>query len=251
MKRDIQRPVFLPIILVAMALGLSDGLAAQETQRTLASQVMGHDLRAAAEAVSLSETIEPSQVGPELRAALISHLERLNNPTPELESVRHSEHYLRAAVAVARLRDPNSMPALLAAIGTGNSVSAALVSFGADAVPGILEVVGNPESSNEDIYGSLFSLTRIVENASRTPLPDEMLARIRRVAEARLVVEQHAVDLMRAIDLAIALGDEELSEVIRALASDPDQVRARGIDDPRRIARVQRYATEALSRRRR
>jgi len=57
-----------------------------------------------------------------------------------------AEFIFRVARVVAQLKDPQAIPALAGALGTGFTVIDALVEFGAQAAPRALAVVMSPQS---------------------------------------------------------------------------------------------------------
>src|SRR5262249_55538045 len=153
------------------------------------------------------------------------------------------------AKAVGELHDPASIPALAAAVGSGFAAIRPLSKFGEQAVPAILAVEASPESDTGGIDEALIALRFIGEGAAaRGALSEPTLADLRRVAKRRLTAEHGSpTTLWWAIDLAWSLGDEELQQSVRALASDRDVVVARGITDLQLIEQTQRRAAARVA----
>lgn len=234
-------------------------LNAQIDQRALAEQLLRGSIGERSRALETARAIQPRNIGPELRAALISTLERegqlharrdeADRRGEAVEPLEDPEFIFRVSSVVAELRDPLAIPALTGALGTGSGspVTTALVAFGEQSVPALLGVVRSPETSHYVVEGALVVLRFLVEGAGPHPLSAATLSAIRRAAKQRLTGTQYFTTLWDAIDLAMALNDSGLRRIVQALASDRDSVRARGIDDAETIADTQRRAAERLA----
>ena len=254
-----RRPfLLLGSALVAAALHTAS-LNAQVDQRALAQQLLRGGIGERSRALETARAIQPRNIGPELRAALISTLERegqlharrdeADRRGEAVEPLEDPEFIFRVSSVVAELRDPLAIPALTGALGTGSGspVTKALVAFGEQAVPALVEPVGSPRASPYVVDGALIVLRFLVEGAGPQPLSASSLNNIRRGAKSRLTGKQYFTTLWWAIDLAVALDDAELRRIVGSLASDPDEVVARGIDDPELIEETQRLAAERLA----
>ena len=124
----------------------------------------------------------------------------------------------------------------------------ALVAFGEPAVPAILSVLSTPDVAPSKVSQGLRTLRLMVEEAGPGALSPGTLVQMRGVAKRHLTGRQSVVTLWSAIDLAVVLEDEELRGRVETLARDPDEVRARGVEDPDLIERTQERAAAALSR---
>jgi hypothetical protein len=248
--------VLLIIVLVAAALG-SAVAHAQVDQSALAAQIRRANAKERSRALEQVRLLGPESTGPELRAALIAALEQEGQLRgrryhadlrgDRLEPLEDPEFVFRLSRVVAALRDPQAIPALTGALGSGAPVRRALVAFGEEAVPALVAAVGSPESIEYVVDDALIALRLMVEGAGPQPLSAGALTEVRRVAKLRLTGKQYFTTLWDAIDLAVALDDPELTQIVRSLASDRDAVIARGIEDPELIQETQRLAAERLA----
>lgn len=233
---------------VATAQDLAD--AAQRNQRVLIEE-LGVD-QSRYRVLNEIAAIPPESIGPELRAALIEELERING-LKELsrstgvgfDSLESLDYVFALHRAVAELRDPSSIPALARAMGN-NSVVAPLADYGELAVPAVLEIVTDPASNHYLVDDGLRVLRLMVENQQAQPLSSETLSLIHSAAEQRLAGTQYFTTVWYAIDLAAALDDPEFEQKLGLIASYPAEVLAFGIEDPNLIAQTQRRASDRL-----
>ncbi len=250
-----------PVVLLTMAL-LAGALRpamvqAQTDQSTLAQQLVGGNASERSRALETVRALGPPQISPELRGALIKVLERedqiqaqryhANLRGETLEPLEDPEFIARASRVVAELRDPQAIPALAGALGTGSPPTRALVDFGEKAVPALLAAVRSPETTHYVVDDALLALRFMVEGAGPRPLSVGSVKEIRDVAKQRLTGKQYFTTLWEAIDLALTLKDPELRGIVESLASDRKAVVARGIDDPDLIQETQRLAAERLA----
>jgi hypothetical protein len=194
-----------------------------------------------------------------LEKALISTLEQQG----ELHTQHHEEvmrgvetdiqispeFLARLTEVVLTLRDPRSIPALISVLGNGSTATpAGLAAFGEEAVPGLIAVITPPEGPSHKVYGSLLTLRCMVDNSIIRTFSPETFEEIRSVIDQRLNMRQEFVtNLWRDIDLAIALGDQGLREIVQALASDEQAVIALGVTAPDLIQRTQTNAKDRLA----
>jgi hypothetical protein len=129
---------------------------AQVDQQALARTILGDDSRAAQEALdAATRALAPEEMGPELRVALISVLERENSlyhaavrasmtghldRAEELHRQSWGENHLFLIRTVGALRDPAAIPALVGAIDTGMNAIRAVAAFGEEAAAEVLRV---------------------------------------------------------------------------------------------------------------
>jgi hypothetical protein len=213
-------------------------------------------------ALAQMATLAPSNVGEELRAALIVALEREGRLHRERDSavrrgqwstpLDNPELILDLVSAAVPLNDPRTIPGLTGALGTGMRPIRALAAFGDSAVRSVVAVVMSSESMTASVDDGLVTLRMMVENQTAgRRLSATSLAEIRRVAEYHLKVPgreaENGVTLRRAIDLAAVLNDASLRYVIQALASDPNESMSRGVVDPRLIEKTQKPAADRLA----
>lgn len=240
---------FLPtVFLLTPAL-----LSGQVDQRALATRVLCEDDSVRQNAVMEVLALDPSEVQPELRSALVGTLEQLNRLRREVKveggnlEDRVDPHFrLSVVTAVTRLRDPQTAPALVGALGHGAPVVEALASFGEPTALLVIDAVQSRESSQAEVNDGLAVLSRFAARDRGSALTHHLRARLSGVARNRLNGQQAPATLKAAIDLALALGDDPLVETVRTLASDPDQIRARGISDQGIIDHIQEFAAMRL-----
>jgi hypothetical protein len=225
-------------------------------QRVLAEHLLSADLVERSRALSMAGAIPPREVGPDLRAALIAALERVNALDDDrrergrrgetLEALEDPEFIARVAEVIISLRDPQAIPALAGALHTGAMVARALAMFGEEAAPSVLSTVTAQTSYRGRVNGGLLAL-RFMMEANRDSLGTTTVNEIRRAAEQRLTGNQFDTVLWRAMDLAVILDDPGLERILEILASDRSEVEARGIDDPQLVDQTQQRAIDRLA----
>lgn len=204
------------------------------------------------EAVYSAGELAPEARDGALRRALISALERATHLVDERiagggygRDVVDPETRSYLARVVAELQDTAAIPALVQMMGSGRDAIDGLVHFGAAAVPAVLEVL-EAAPAHSLISGGAMTLRDIVRTEGDR-LPDEVRARITRFVSDRL---DHPGDIEGAlafiIQLAVTLEDPALTEEVRMLISDPNELRARGIKREHSIFLIQRVGREAL-----
>jgi hypothetical protein len=253
------------------------GALAQVDQQALARTILGDDGRAAQEALhEATRALAPEEMGPELRAALISVLERENSlyhtmgraarmgdsdRARELEREGWGEAHLFLIEAVGALRDPAAIPALVGAMPTGWMTIHAVAAFGEEAAPELLRFAEKGEAYwFSQVTNVLRTLILMIEEPQGPPLSRATLERTTRLAREQLTTGpdypglvivsslDRASILQEAMSLALALGDPPLRELVTSLARDPEAVRRLGIEDSSSVERIQRHAAEALAR---
>lgn len=248
--------VLLVLAVFAVALGPTT-VQAQVDQRALAQQILSGSARERSGAVEAARALGPQNTGPDLRAALIAALEREGQVESQryyadlrgeaLEPPEVPELIFRLSAVVAELRDPAAIPALVGVLGTGSTVTNALVAFGEEAIPAILAAVRSQETTHHVVDGALIALRFMVEGAGPHPLSAATLNEIRSAAKQRLTGKQVFTTVWRAIDLAVALKDPDLRRIVKSLATDRKEVIARGIEDSETIEETQRRAADRLA----
>ncbi len=247
----------------ALVLGAVLLVPAAEAQVEQREQAIAHQLRLSDRAEKMEALVWLQRLGrvprsAELRTALIETLEQENALRRERwAAIRRDEAiepieddvYGSVAQAVVSLRDPAATPALAGAVGTGLMVIRSLVEIGEPAAREILDVIDSPDASTYEFAGSLHALRMMVENAESRPLASDTRNRIRSAALQHLNGRHSGsgVVLRSAIDLAAVLNDPALDRIIRALASDPREVIARGVTDPELVERTQKHAADRLA----
>jgi hypothetical protein len=227
----------------------------QPDQRAIARDLVSSDRDVRLRGLIHAERIRPDEFTSELRNSVILALRSESalrqarwgayRRGEELEPIT-DDLYGRLIERAVAFGDPAAIPALAEAVGTGNMAIRALVGFGEQAVPALVKHLYDPDIIPYHIGSGLIALRMIVERATDRPLTQVSQARIRSTTHRFLTEGEGSVTLGRAIDLAVALDDDELMGIVRSFASDPDAIRARGIDDPERVAALQRRAQERL-----
>lgn len=166
-----------------------------------------------------------------------------------LQPLEDPEFILRLSRVVAELRDPQAIPALTGALGTGSPVTRALVAFGEQAVPALLGAVGSPETMHYVVENALIALRFMAEGEGPHPLSPGTLDDVRRVVKQRLAERQSGIGttLRWAIDLAVVLDDPDLRRIVQAIASDRNELVARGRTEPDLIELTQKRAADRLA----
>lgn len=227
-------------------------LSGQVNQQSLVQSLQGDDLEARHLAVLAALEMDPGQVNPRLHAALSKALEesiRLRDQTlSEGESFEalHGHYHLDLVMAVANQRDPDDRPLLVASLGYGAAVIRALTSLGEPVIEGVVEVVSSQTSPDAAVDNGLSVLANIYVNAPDGAGVSTRHPAVREAAFQRLTGAQDPAVLMAAIDLAMAIGDEELVDMVRALATDPHELSIRGIHDQWTVNHVQEHALALL-----
>jgi hypothetical protein len=193
----------------------------------------------------------PDGVSPELRAALITALEREGELSArqlrgEIGQYENMELLAGLAQLVAGFRDPRAIPALVGALSDSPPAGDALAEFGERAVPAVLGVVLE-NTIDASVAAALTCLRFMVEGVGGQPLTDVTRDRIREITKEKLTTRQKSfITVWRAVDLAVALEDPELRGIVQSLASDRSALRALGVRDTY-IEDTQRRATERLA----
>jgi hypothetical protein len=233
-------------------------LVAQTDQPALAQQLLEGSAAERGVAVAVAEALGAANTGPELRAALVAALEREGRIQVErvradrrgevLQEQEDAEFITHVARTVAALHDPRTIPALANfGLGTGSPPRDALVAFGEQAAPAVLAAVMSPDSSHDTVDDGLVTLRFMVEGMASHPLTAGTIAQIRRAAEQRMTGKQYFTILWYAIDLASVLNDTKLWSIVQSIASDLNEVFARGVENPDLFELTQKRATDRLA----
>lgn len=243
--------------LVSLLMSDLVGLAAQSPS-ALSEQLLSEDASERSAALEAVRRLGVGRASQEIRSALIKSLQQeallhrqrylADRRGDNLPALDDPELLIRLATAVGELRDPASIPALAAALGSGFAVIRPLAAFGERAVPAVLAVESSPDSGTSAINHALITLRFIAEGAENG-LGEPTLADLRRVAARRLSNgEGLATTTLRwAIDLAWVVQDKDLRRSVEALATDPNVVMARGITDPGDVEKTQRRAADRIA----
>ena len=235
--------------------------AAQEkpiSQKDLAERIATGTMPAKDAALFEVLAIPPNRREPVLEEALINELERLNKkrlenfrrlragePT-EPEGEGPGEYRLAVTQAVAESSNPNVIPVLVGALGSGIGVSRALAKFGDASVAPVAAVARIPHPDRGTTSDALRALQIVLEGG--TPLSSTSRTQILTVANERLTGPQYFLHVATAVDLAIATGDSSLRRRVELLANDPAQLRLMEINDPKQQKYVRDAANAALNR---
>lgn len=171
---------------------------------------------------------------------LIEDMRELAQSNPELMA--------RLTEAVIVLKDPKSIPVLISVLGNGSTATPiALAEFGELAIPGLITVIAQPEGPSHQVHAALLSLRCMIEN-DKLVISSASIAAIKDVLSSRLATRQEFVtNLWRDIDLAIALGDPELTRIVELIASDQEALIERGVNAPDLIHKTQALARDRLN----
>lgn len=221
------------------------------SQNELARQLIQGNETERSTAFGMVRAIGTQRIDPNLRAALITALEREGSLNAqrrrgEIEFQKNPELIAGLAHLVAEFRDPRSISALAGALGASPPAVFALADFGEPAAQPVLDVVTSTDDASV-IMDGLTSLRLMAEGVGARPLTTKTLNDIRRVAEQRLTGRQFVTTLWRAVDLAVVLNDPDLRRTVELLASDESAVVARGITDRELIEATQKLAADRLA----
>ncbi|MEW5984442.1 MAG: hypothetical protein AB1806_18995 [Acidobacteriota bacterium] len=249
--------LFVVAAAIAMGAPLSRVVPAQEAvdQKAVAQQLLSTEVEDRFRALAQARALGPSRIGPELRDALIAALEVENRRTKSRHEAAlrgeyledRDEFYPEVAEVVVALRTARAIPALAGALGHGMMVIRALVDFGESAVPAVLTVVTSEDSLVPAVDDGLHTLQLVVEGSETRPLSPATRRVIVAAARQRLSGSQFDTVLCNASDLAVALNDRGLREIVQRLAEDGNEVVSRGVTDPSLVEHVQRRAAAALA----
>lgn len=248
------------VLLCVPLLLLGAEIHAQPTQRELAEQLRAEDPQARGKAVEFAARLNPSEIGPGLRAALVAALGREAEAYHRRESrARRGEPiedlgdpYLlqRLSRTVARLRAPEAIPVMVEALGADIELIRALAELGEDAAVAVLDLVMGHDPSEFALPHGLIVLRCMAEGSAVEGFSSETRGRILAAAAYRLAepgrLAGSGVTLGRAIDLAGALETPELAEILVILSQDANEVFKRGVQDPARVEAIQIRARRAL-----
>lgn len=223
----------------------------QISQSELARRLVQGNANERTAAFGMARAIGSQRIDPNLRAALITALERegrLNaqRRRGEIEFQMYPELIAGLAELVAEFEDPRSIPALAGALGASPPAVFALADFGEPAGQPVLDVVTSTDDASV-VMDALTSLRLMAEGVGVRPLTSKTLEDIRRVAEERLNGQQSVTTLWRAIDLAVVLKDSDLRRTVELLAADGNAVLARGVTDPELVEATQKLAADRLA----
>ena len=260
-------------ISLALAL-LPSGVQAQADQQDLARQILEDDSGVAMHAAALAGRMisEGEEIGPELRTALITVLELQNRAyrkhsemqharlrDPEIERAFWGEGYIILTRAVVRLRHPETIEALAGALTIGGPPARVLAEFGEEAAPILLDIAEGEAWEQAQAMAAMISLRLMIEEPKGAPLSASTLERIQRLARAQLSghveypevfdSDRNHVRIPAAISLALALDDPSLTQLVQALAREPEAIRRLGIEGAAEIAEIQRGAARELAER--
>ncbi len=227
---------------------------AQVDQRSLGEQLLGQNIEQRTKALNAVQRMKAADVKEDLRVALIRLLQRTNQTVRDalqtgqpLDQLEDPAFISAVSRVVASLGDPRAIPALAEAIYGGTGAARALAEFGEAAVPELLRVVTAAKSHYTAVDHALIALRMIAEQAQYRSVSRATRLQMQAAAAQRLEQPQYFTTLWRAIDLAVVLKDPALRQVVEAIASRPDSIASRGIDDPVIVEKTQKRAAERLA----
>jgi hypothetical protein len=237
---------------LALLAGLNDIVFGQD-QRSIAAQVLSANADERNRGLEAAKAIRPENVGPELRNGLITLLERQNAMVEKarmmgvtIDTFENPEFITGVHHVVAGLNHPDTIPALVQALGMGTAIRT-LVKFGEQAAPAVLAVATSPKNTYETVDEALRILRLMVETRNERPLSPGTLEQIRRIARQRLTGEQYFTTLWYAMDLAVLFDDAQLRAIVQDIAAHPSEIVARGITEPDIIEKTQKRAADRLA----
>jgi len=190
--------------------------------------------------------IPPEEWGPELRAAIVRAVEQKAwLAAPEGWGELHNELY-DAVVVIGEMGDPAAIGPLASFGMSGLSVFDALVSLGQPALREVIRTAKGPGGTiaQHSARSSAFIvMAMFVDERGPQGLDAGLLSEIRGLAASALDDPEL---VMEAIDLSVLLGDAELTGKVERLAAAPSAVRALGITDAVRIAKIRERARGRL-----
>ena len=236
--------------LLAVSAFQSPAASQQVDQSTIAARLSSTQPMERMVAADLALTLQPEETSVELRRALIAALAREARQHDllrrgEVGSVEVPELMPRLALAVAAFSDANAIPALVGALGSSPPAVDALASFGEPAVRPIVRVVR--DGSDASVVGDGLVALRFLAEGVGGALSPAARAEVRDVARERVSGQQSVTVLWQAIDLAVALGDPELRDIVQAIAASDQEAVARGVTEPDLIARTRARAEDRLA----
>lgn len=225
-------------------------------QPEVSRSLLTGDASARGRALTLVRQIGPQKVSPQLRAALITALERENGRVAKVRARRaageavpdleNPELAAGLAHVVSAFRDPRSIPGLVGALGSSPPASSALAEFGEAAAPAVVSLLDT--TTNVSVADDALTTLRFMAEGVGAPLTDKTRDCIRRSAKRKLTEPQKSITTVwKAIDLAVALKDPELKRMVQALASNRDAVVRLRDTSSELVDRTQRIATDRLA----
>jgi|GEM_PF-2430088 len=232
---------------------LSGPLHAQ-LQSEIAQQLLSEDRNIRGRGLDSARRIPPQDVGPELRRALLIVL-RAENATMDQSTTAgrpvpgSSDPEFRSILArtVANLKHPDAIRELARAFYVGPVIARSLAEFGPAALPAVLQVVTDVNAHYDQVNHGLLAMRYMIEASAGSGLSQSQRGQVINAAKDRLTGNEHFTTLWKAIDLAAALGEPELLEIVRSIAADPDALQQRDITDPVVAAKTKSYAAERLA----
>ncbi len=234
-----------------------DQVLALSEQAAIAEDLVSDDIDRRQRALFVAESLGSSRMSEDVRSALVSLLERMNDeqdaarlrgiPTNE---VVNGEEFMAVARLVATLNDSRAIPALARVGNHGYSwpVARGLASFGELALPEIRNVIESPGVWDDAIGSNLAVLAMIVEDGGADALSSSAREEIVRIARNSLHSQQAGVlSMSRAIDLSMLLREPDLVQTVREFAHNPGALDARGMD-PLAVDLIRTHASDAVSR---
>ena len=227
---------------------------AESQQAELASNLLNGDQEALYRAVHIAERLGPDRTSDDLRVAFIALLNQIYDKyeAAGLQGIAHNEvvgvEFTASLIElVSSLNDLRSIPVLVRSGNFGHSRYAAerLASFGEQSLPQILKVLGDADSSNEVVGFNLGALTMMVQAKGVQNLSEG--AREEMVRAAKEGLKGNGIyPLGDAVDLAGALNDPVLNEMLFELQQDTGELEGRGLS-PRSVGLVRKAVAEALA----
>lgn len=228
-------------------------VAAQTNQKLIVEDLLSGRSEREAQGLKAAKALGAAERNESLHVALIALLDAKNDVVAKamaegvtLDTVDDPEFIADLSRTVATLGDARAIPSLARAIYGGRTAAQALAAFGEPSVEPLAEMcIG--ENHYDLVNHGLTALTMLAEAPGREGLSKQALGRIRSCARARLTKVTAFSSLWKAIDLAVALNDEELNGVVQQMSNDRGAIEAAGVP-PVAVEQTQERAYEAMRR---
>jgi hypothetical protein len=272
----------LLMALMLMAFAFPAGAQTPVDQQALARQILAEDRTTARDAFyELRKSLTPEKMGPELRTALITVVERQNRIFREAaeasrayaglppSALQHRPErfwgmgFMDLLETVIALGDPKAIPALadaLVQVGFSRVLHPGLARFGEIAAPSVLAIAEGESWHPYHVGEALAVLTLMIEQPTGPPLSEATIQRTRRLVKEQLMTgttyqssnanfhHPRVFQLQEAISLALALDDPALRELVQSFTREPETIRRLGIESGA-VERIQNHAIQELAKR--
>ncbi len=201
-------------------------------------RAMVEDLASSDDAVRARGVTNPRAI---VEACVREHKNRMFGDGHMLEGLAE------AAIEIGQVGDPIAIPALARFPMAGWSVYEVLASLGDPALRAVLNTASSPESKRRMAANALMALEMFVDKWGLDAFDEPTYEQMKALAAKALEGPTDFYMLVNTIGLAILLEDPKLRATVEELASSDDAVRARGVTNPRAIAKIREKAKQRLA----